>query len=331
MLNSRSKSNPALSSSSDWIANRHLKSANGRWSHLKPGGVVKHCGWCDVGTVLGERRWGLGMVKRSMGSDECSQACSFPANSFLFVWYMGSAHLERIRKGFMACDPWHPLDLWPQVFQHAVQLAWRQLPHCHSFGLVAFHPQAVNGGVVCCDAFQSLEYITVCLCRLCTPLHHMHTHCACHKLEMYTYVHVFHMYVTSHDCIMTRKQTMVKCLPGTIYNIPLFCTSLLNYCQNMHVHDLYAAMGQLPSLLLNTRSAARQSFNGVLENYPSEQQRFRLVKVTVRLGEWGLWSNLVASQLWTFSRIFFSSYKPFRVWEFQNPPGFQTTNWSGGR
>ena len=67
----------------------------------------------------------------------------------------------------------------------------------------------------------------------------------------------------------------------------------------MHVHDLYAAMGQLPSLLLNTRSAARQSFNGVLENYPSEQQRFRLVKVTVRVGEWvrGLWSNLVASQL----------------------------------
>lgn len=105
MLNSRSKSNPALSSSSDWIENRHLKSANGCWSYLKPGGVVKHCGWCDVGTVLGERRWGLGMVKRSMGSDECSQACSFPAYSFLFVWYMGSAHLECIRKGFMACDP----------------------------------------------------------------------------------------------------------------------------------------------------------------------------------------------------------------------------------
>ena len=105
MLNSRSKSNPALSSSSDWIENRHLKSANGRWSHLKPGGVVKHCGWCDVGTVLGERRWGLGMVKRSMGSDECSQACSFPANSFLSVWYRGR-HIFSVRwKGFMACDP----------------------------------------------------------------------------------------------------------------------------------------------------------------------------------------------------------------------------------
>ena len=34
MLNSRSKSNPALSSSSDWKENRHLKSANGRWSYL---------------------------------------------------------------------------------------------------------------------------------------------------------------------------------------------------------------------------------------------------------------------------------------------------------
>ena len=50
------------------------------------------------------------------------------------------------------------------------------------------------------------------------------------------------------------------------------------------MHVLYATMGQLPSFLLNTRSAARQSFNGVLENYPSEQQRFRLVKVTVTVG-----------------------------------------------
>ena len=180
---------------------------------------------------------------------------------------------------------------------------------------------------MCCDAFQSLEYITVCLCRLCTPLHHMHTHCACHKLEMYTYVHVFHMYVTSHDGIMTCKQNMVKCLPGTIYNIHLLYTSLLKYCQNMHVHDLYAAMGQLPSLLLNTRSA-RQSFNGVLENYPSEQQRFRLVKVTVRVGEWvrGAVVNFCCITTLNFFKDSFSNHKPFRVWEFQNTPGFQTTN-----
>ena len=142
---------------------------------FKPGGVVKHCGWCDVGTVLGERRWGLGMVK------SCQQ--------FSIYVIQGVGTFRVLWKGFTACDfsvqihrvqvasKWYPLDLWPQVFQHAVQLAWRQLPHCHSFGFVAFHPQAVKSGVACCDAFQGLECSTVCLCRLCTPRLYMHRLC----------------------------------------------------------------------------------------------------------------------------------------------------------
>ena len=166
-------------------------------------------------------------------------------------------------------------------------------------------------GVLRCVSEHRMYYCLF-VCILCTPLPHMHTHCACHKFEMYTYVHVFHIYI--YDTIRCHKsevpcQHMVTFSPGAIYNIPLLYTSLLNYCQNMHVHDLYATMGQLPSLLLNTRSAGRQSFNGVLENYPSEQQRFRLVKVTVRVGEWvrGLWSNVVASHL-----FFVKSHKCFR-------------------
>lgn len=48
-------------------------------------------------------------------------------------------------------------------------------------------------------------------------------------------------------------------------------------------------------------------------------------------GSGGLWSNLVASQLWTFSRIFFQVGS---LLEFGNSRTLQdsvTTNWSGGR
>ena len=91
-----------------------------------------------------------------------------------------------------------------------------------------------------------------------------------------------------------------------------FC---VNACQYINV--LYATMGQLPSFLLNTQSAARQSFNGVLENYPSEQQHFHLVKVTVRVG----WGGVVPSCCIT-TLNFFMNFSRF--------PNYQLIGWKMG-
>lgn len=179
MLNSRSKSNPALSSSSDWIENRHLKSANGCWSYLSQVawsstvvGATSARSWVNAGGDWGWWRdlWvQMSVVKRVLFLPTVFYLCDIGVGTFFQCYEKASWPVIHW--------PWHPLDLWPQVFQHAVQLAWRQLPHCHSFGFVAFHPQAVNGGVVCWDAFQSIACSTVCLCRLCIQLLHMHTLC----------------------------------------------------------------------------------------------------------------------------------------------------------